>query len=199
SSQHMTVPYGIIRQLYGPPQRRRRYRNEQRIESTEERSVSDQQQDALEKRRHVYRNRLFVKHMGANRISGFQQITPETFKVFPQRLDRLVPWIRRELRAILSLSTSSSSGGIDTSTTDDYHEQHPSRRRYEEIDTGLELIREYTIAVLKQYDLQTDPAQDLLRDFLHEHTEQFVHELMAFARSPHSIEAYDRAAQYPEP
>jgi len=190
----MTVPYGIIRQLYGPPQNRRRsYRNQQRSESTEERSVAEQQQHALEKRRHVYRNHLFVRHMGANRISGFQQVTPETFKVFPHKLNRLIPWIRRELRAILTLSSSSAT----IPTTDDYNEQHPSRHRYEEIDTGLELTREYIIAVLKRYDLQTDQAQDLLRDFLHEHTELFVHELMAFARSPYSIEAYDQVAQYP--
>ncbi|KAF9363829.1 hypothetical protein BGX34_003207 [Mortierella sp. NVP85] len=190
----MTVPYGIIRQLYGPPQNRgRRYRNQQRSESTEERSVAEQQQRALEKRRHVYRNRLFVRHMGANKISGFQQVTPETFKVFPHKLNRLIPWIRRELRAIFTLSSSSAT----ILATADYHEQHPSRHRYEEIDTGLELTREYIIAVLKRYDLQTDQAQDLLRDFLHEHTELFVHELMAFARSPYSIEAYDQAAQYP--
>ncbi|KAG0302886.1 hypothetical protein BGZ99_002864, partial [Dissophora globulifera] len=159
----------------------------------------------------VYRHRLFVKHVGANRISGFQQITPETFRVLPHKLDRLIPWIRRELRAILSLSsmsypTTSADAGPSTasssstpspypfsiSNSSDYQDHH----QYEEIDTGLELIREYIVAVLKQYDLQTDRAQDLLRDFLHEHTAQFVHELMAFARSPYSIEAYDRSAQY---
>ncbi|KAI8597341.1 hypothetical protein EDD21DRAFT_418803 [Dissophora ornata] len=217
TSHQMAVPYGIIRQLYGPPQRRRHARSGQhahRDETLDERSVAEQQQQALEQRRHVYRHRLFVKHVGANRISGFQQITPETFRVFPHKLDRLIPWIRRELRAILSLSTTPSySSGTNTDeastssssspfsfppslSSDTEHLQH---HRYEEIDTGLELIREYIVAVLKRYDLQTDQAHDLLKDFLQESTEQFVHELMAFARSPHSIEAYDRSAQYDSP
>ncbi|KAI8361569.1 hypothetical protein B0O80DRAFT_494112 [Mortierella sp. GBAus27b] len=197
-SRQLTVPYGIIRQLYGPPQNRRRYRNQQRSERAEERLVSEQHQDALERRRHVYHHRLFVKHMGANRISGFQQITPETFKVLPHRLERLIPWIRRDLQAILSLSTSSFQDTNISTTEDHYRELHPTRRRYEELDSGLEVIREYIIAVLKRYDLQTDHAQDLLRDFLHGHTEHFVHELMAFARSPYSLEAYDQSAQYKE-
>lgn len=150
--------------------------------------------------RDVYRHKLFVKHMGANRISGFQQITPETFKLFPQRIERLVPWIRRELQAILSLSLPASSS---SSSSRSGHGQHPPEDPNPtpsgELMTGLELIREYITAVLKRYDLQTDQAQDLLRDFLHEHTEHFVHELMAFARSPFSMEAYDQAAQYDSP
>ncbi|KAF9193443.1 hypothetical protein BGZ51_003247 [Haplosporangium sp. Z 767] len=195
SSSNQT--YGIIRQLYGPPQRRRRFRDSQHSsvrESPDERSVTEQQQQALERRRHIYRCRVFVKHIGANRISGFQQITPQTFKIFPHRLDRLIPWIRRELRAILSLSSDDNTESINSrqrSVTEDARSY-----RYEEIDTGLEVIREYIIAVMKRYDLQTDQAQDLLRDFLHEYTEHFVHELMAFARSPYSIEAYDRTSQY---
>ncbi|KAG0016238.1 hypothetical protein BGZ82_001162 [Podila clonocystis] len=120
--------------------------------------------------------------MGANKISGFQQITPESFRIFPQRIERLVPWIRRELQAILTLSPLASSSSSSRS------DPNPSG----ELWTGLELIREYITAVLKRYDLQTDQAQDLLRDFLHEHTEHFVHELMAFARSPFSMGAMMR-------
>lgn len=139
--------------------------------------------------------------MGANKISGFQQITPETFKIFPQRIERLVPWIRRELQAILSLSLSASSSSSSSRSDQGQHpppeDSNPTASS--ELITGLELIREYITAVLKRYDLQTDQAQDLLRDFLHEHTEHFVHELMAFARSPFSMEAYDQAAQYDSP
>ncbi|KAF9200388.1 hypothetical protein BGZ49_009391 [Haplosporangium sp. Z 27] len=191
--RQMEIPYGIIRQLYGPPQLRRRFRNHRNVqghESTVEQSVVEQQQQALERRRHVYRHRLFVKHMGANRISGFQQITPESFRIFPHRLDRLIPWIRRELQAILSLDNQPNSDSSSLTSTPSMTEN------CQDSDRGLELIREYIIAVLKRFDLQTDQAQDLLRDFLYEHTEQFVHELMGFARSPYSIEAYDRVAQY---
>ncbi|KAF8944950.1 hypothetical protein BGZ47_003454 [Haplosporangium gracile] len=191
-----TVPHGIIRRLYGPPQFRRRARNRPPpADSADEQSVSDRQQAALENRRNVYRNGLFVRHMGANRISGFQQITPETFRIFPQRLDRLVPWIRRELQAITTLSPflPDASGGHGGTRSADNSNPH------EETDSSLEIIREYIIAVCKQYDLQTDQGQDLIRDFLHDHTEHFVHELMGFARSSFSMEAYDRSAQYSSP
>ncbi|KAK3844057.1 MAG: hypothetical protein J3R72DRAFT_489190 [Linnemannia gamsii] len=190
------LPHGIIRRLYGPPQWRRRTRDRPppRIipDSADELSVSDRQQAALENRRNVYRNNLFVRHMGANKISGFQQTTPESFSIFPHRLDRLVPWIRRELQAITTLSSSSASQSALSSDGNTVH----SANSHDETDPGLEIIREYIIAVCKRYDLQTDQGQDLIRDFLYDHTEHFVHELMAFARSPFSIEAYDRVAQY---
>ncbi|KAF9352409.1 hypothetical protein BGX26_009770 [Mortierella sp. AD094] len=197
-SQQIAVPYGIIRQLYGPPQQRRRFRDHRNTHTNEsaiEQSVTGQQQQALDKRRHVYRHRLFVKHIGANRISGFQQITPETFRIFPHKLDRLTPWIRRELQAILSLTYQPTSDSSSL-TSDTSGMEHGQRQ---DADRGLELIREYITAVLKRHDLQTDQAQDLLRDFLYEHTEQFVHELMGFARSPYSIDAYDKVAQYDSP
>ncbi|KAF8987244.1 hypothetical protein BGZ52_005463 [Haplosporangium bisporale] len=195
----MVVPHGIIRQIYGPPQRRRRFETSRLPpeESAAERTIVEQQELRLERRREVYRHKLFVKHMGANKISGFQQITPETFKIFPQLIERLVPWIRRELQAILSLSLPASSTSSSSRSGQGQHppREDPNPTSSSELMTGLELIREYITAVLKRYDLQTDQAQDLLRDFLHEHTEHFVHELMAFARSPFSMEAYDQAAQ----
>ncbi|KAG0332655.1 hypothetical protein BG004_001159, partial [Podila humilis] len=204
--------HGIIRQIYGPPQRRRRYviPRVQREESVIERTVAELQEQALERRREVYRRHLFVKHMGANRISGYQQITPETFKLFPRRIEKLTPWIRRELNAIFSLSggsgqfTSTSStqhsytaSGASVSLTPSSSSSSSSSSLCgDELTTGLEIIREYITAVLKRYDLQTDQAQDLLQDFLHEHTGHFVHELMGFARSPLSMDAYDKVAQY---
>ncbi|KAG0319633.1 hypothetical protein BGZ97_001755 [Linnemannia gamsii] len=192
-----TLSHGIIRRLYGPPQFRRRTRNRPpQPESAEEQSVADRQQAALESRRNVYRNGLFVRHIGANRISGFQQITPETFRIFPQRLDRLVPWIRRELQAITTLNPSPRSEVPSQGLANPTTTRSADNNALEETDSGLEIIREYIIAVCRRYDLQTDQGQDLIRDFLHEHTEHFVHELMGFARSPFSIEAYDRSAQY---
>ncbi|KAF9135101.1 hypothetical protein BGW39_004733 [Mortierella sp. 14UC] len=143
SAGDTSTPHGIIRRLYGPPQWRRRVRNHPPRtipESADELSVSDRQRAALENRRNVYRNNLFVRHMGANKISGFQQITPESFRIFPHRLDRLVPWIRRELQAITTLSStpSSTSGTIAT---------HPGLENpHEEFDSRLEIIREYIIA-----------------------------------------------------
>ncbi|KAG0265981.1 hypothetical protein DFQ27_000231 [Actinomortierella ambigua] len=174
-------------------------------ETPEERSVAEQQRSALEKRVHIYRHGLYVKHMGANRISRYQQTTPETFQIFPARLDRLAPWIRRELQAITwLLTTRGIASGQNVPSPSSSSSSSPSLGSVadddgllrDEVAPGLEVVREYILAVMKQYDLQTDPAMDLLQGFLHEYTEHFVHELMAYARSPFSIEAYDQAAQY---
>ncbi|KAF9979348.1 hypothetical protein BGZ73_000042 [Actinomortierella ambigua] len=215
TDQNTFSSHGVIRQLYGPPQLRPRFPHERRRyyhrppppETPEERSVAEQQRNALQKRVHIYRHGLYVKHMGANRISRYQQITPETFQVFPARLDRLAPWVRRELQAIALLhrpgrisgasngpSSSSSSTSPPSSLLGDDADENEILS--DELAPGLEVVREYILALMKEYDLQTDRAMDLLRGFLLEYTEHFVHELMAYARSPFSIEAYDQTAQY---
>ncbi|KAG0238327.1 hypothetical protein BGW42_005560 [Actinomortierella wolfii] len=210
--------YGIIRQLYGPPQLRPRFRHQRRTyyyrpppqETLEEQNVVEQRRRALEKRVHIYRHGLYVKHVGANRYSRYQQITPETFQVFPARLDRLAPWIRRELQAIAWLLRTGRGEGVggrrearQSSTLSPSPSSSSSLGVADVNDLGsdefapsLELICEYIVAVMKQYDLQTDHAMDLIRGFLHEYTEHFVHELMGYARSPFSVEAYDQAVQY---
>ncbi|KAJ1550288.1 hypothetical protein HK096_007759 [Nowakowskiella sp. JEL0078] len=55
------------------------------------------------------------------------------------------------------------------------------------------------MAVIKEYELQTDIALNLLREFLGDNTELFVHELLAFARSPLQMLAYDSVVQYDNP
>ena len=49
------------------------------------------------------------------------------------------------------------------------------------------------------YDLQSADAYRELRPFFFERTEQFVHELVAFARSPFEMPVYDRYVQYARP
>ncbi|KAJ3091694.1 hypothetical protein HK102_013775 [Quaeritorhiza haematococci] len=80
---------------------------------------------------------------------------------------KLVPWIRRELRAIL-------------------------------YDENVEIVKDYIVAVMQKFDLQSDMAISLLTDFLDNKAELFVHELLCFARSPFDIDAYDVAVQYDE-
>ncbi|RUP45918.1 hypothetical protein BC936DRAFT_147586 [Jimgerdemannia flammicorona] len=154
-----TPPLGPTRSFERHHQRRQR-RHDRRPDP-----VSASAEEALARRRHVYTNGLLVKRVGSNRYSRFIEISPEVFRSNSQRLSRLIPWLRRELQAILD-------------------------------DDNVELVREYVMALLKTYDPQSQEAVDRLCPFLHARTEHFLHELVAFARSPFDMATYDRRAQY---
>ena len=54
----------------------------------------------------------------------------------------------------------------------------------------------YACACATRYDLQSTAALNELKPFFFERTEQFVHELVAFCRSPFTMGVYDRYVQY---
>ncbi|KAL1923408.1 uncharacterized protein VTP21DRAFT_8388 [Calcarisporiella thermophila] len=159
-----------LRQPIDRSRRPNQYRRFQRRwqEPIEERQLSKTQQEAVERRRYIYRHKLFAMHIGSNRYSKYREVSPTYFSSHPEAIRRLVPWIRRDLQAILE-------------------------------EENAEIVREYVIAVLKTHDLRTESALELLRPFLEPYTEHFVHELVAFARSPLEIRAYDITVQYNEP
>jgi hypothetical protein len=60
-----------------------------------------QNEQALRRRRLVYRFGVRAKHVGTNPLSRCSIITPDILKRNPARLTRLRPWIRRDLMAAL--------------------------------------------------------------------------------------------------
>lgn len=66
-------------------------------------------------------------------------------------------------------------------------------------DTDVGIIVDLIIALMKQYDVQSDQFRKELESFFFESTEQFCHELLSFARSPFDMDAYDRYVQYEDP
>lgn len=66
-------------------------------------------------------------------------------------------------------------------------------------DIDVELIIQFIEGVLTKYSLQTEDAVRVLKPFLHDHTEHFIHELVAFARSPFTLETYEQLVQYDWP
>lgn len=144
-------------------------------------------QGALERRRHVYRNRLLSLHVGSNPASRYREITPASFDADPSLLSRARSWIRRELHVFEFLHSS----------VDDHNNPTGARRQQD----NAEFVLEYVVAVLKTVDLQSSNghAVELLRDFLgSDNARVFVHELRSFLRSPYSVEAWDRNVQYRE-
>ncbi|ROW07271.1 hypothetical protein VMCG_03846 [Cytospora schulzeri] len=146
-------------------------------------------QDPLEKRRDVYRKRLFSLHVGSNPRSRYRDVTPLDFSTSDDLQSRARAWIRRELQVFEFLSDESRGPPEDG--------RPPSEDTRRRRQNNAEFVLEYVIAILKTVDMQSGHAEDLLADFLgREHTKLFLHELRNFLRSPYSVEAWDRHVQY---
>jgi E3 ubiquitin-protein ligase Topors len=125
--------------------------------------------NAFNRRKLVYHHRVFAKHVGANPRSNYRPVTPDAFRQSPARLQRLRPWLRRDLRAVLG----------------------------EEED--VELLVLFIEGALVRYSMQEQRTVDVLLPYLGDRTEQFIHELVSFARSPFELDTYDRLVQYDWP
>ena len=139
--------------------------------------------EAILRRRHIYRNQLYSLHVGSNRVSRFRDLTPQLFNTDAELASRARKWIRRELQVFEFLSPDNATG---------------SDRR----SNNAEFLLEYIVAILKTVDIQGSggQAEDMLQEFLgREATRLFLHELRAWLRSPYtSLEDWDRHVQYNE-
>jgi hypothetical protein len=172
STSSRTRNYGLAE----GPQRRRRY--EPALRPSE----------ALLRRRHVYRNRLYSFHVGSNRLSKYRELIPREFNEDEELISRARKWIRRELQVFEFLN------GVSTTSQSS---ERPQRR-----GNNAEFLLEYIIAILKTVDIKGSggQAEELLHEFLgRDNTKLFLHELQAWLRSPYSsLEDWDRHVQYDE-
>jgi len=51
----------------------------------------------LERRKYVYREGLYAKHVASNRYTGFKPFTPQTFANNPEMKAKVIKFIRREV------------------------------------------------------------------------------------------------------
>ena len=132
---------------------------------------------ALERRRRVYRNKLFSSHVGVNRISQHRGFTPNDFANSPELQSRARMFLRRELIVFSFLDTAAAPRG-----------------------GNREFLLEYVVAILKSNELKgaNGHAEDLLADYLgRENAGLLLHELEAWLRSPYiALDAWDRHVQY---
>lgn len=139
--------------------------------------------EALTRRRRIYRDQLFSLHVGSNRVSRFRDLTPQLFSNDAELITRARKWIRRELQVFEFLTPNGPSS---------------SDRR----SNNAEFLLEYIVAILKTVDIQgsSGQAEDMLQEFLgRENTRLFLHEMRAWLRSPYtSLEDWDRHVQYNE-
>ncbi|XP_029695423.1 E3 ubiquitin-protein ligase Topors-like isoform X2 [Takifugu rubripes] len=125
-------------------------------------------------RRDLYRCGIRVNGVATISNQGQQQqhdITAESFRRNPELLNRLRPWLRRELMVLYG-----AHGSL------------------------VDIIQRIIMARLARHGLEDTPTiEDELRPFLLARTDHFLHELVSFARSPLSLETYDLQAVYEPP
>lgn len=134
---------------------------------------------SLRTRRQVYRESLYSLHIGSNRHSGYQEITPASFSSSLDLQSRCRAFLRRELQVFAFLDQGPSPRG--------------GSRAY---------LIEYIVAILKTNDPKdaNGHAVDLVADFLgRENAALLLHELMAWLRSPYArLGEWDAQVQYVE-
>ncbi|KAM4536245.1 uncharacterized protein PAE49_020900 [Odontesthes bonariensis] len=121
-------------------------------------------------RRSLYRCAIRVRGVaGVNGNQGQQRdITADSFRRNPAHLNRLRPWLRRELTVLYG-----AHGSL------------------------VDIVQRIIMARLARHGLEETPTiEEELRPFLLARTEHFLHELVSFARSPLSLDGYDLQAAY---
>ncbi|XP_077295864.1 uncharacterized protein LOC143918066 isoform X2 [Arctopsyche grandis] len=119
----------------------------------------------------IFRRTIYHRNMWAcplPDVTGrFRDCSPDFYMNNPAQINRLVPWINRELSA-LSLNQSSASYSLTRITS-----------------------------MLTNHAINSRAFRDFMSLIIPStHTEQFVHELFSFARSPYDMIGYDRSVSY---
>lgn len=122
-------------------------------------------------RKYIYLNRVFVNSplLGHNRDTlTIRECSPTWYASNPACLHRLVPFLARELLALL------------------WNDERTIEHVIQEILTTIQ-IHEIRSAVLTRK----------LHEYLGRFTKHFVHEFYTFASCPYDLAGFDRYAQYP--
>lgn len=123
-------------------------------------------------RRGLYRTGIRVGGViGGNQDLPQREISAESFCRNPSNLNRLRPWLQRELTVL-----------------------------YGAHDSLITIVQRIIMARIARHGLENTPIiEEELRPFLLARTDHFLHELVRFALSPLSLESYDLQAVYEPP
>ncbi|KAI5361306.1 putative Zinc finger, RING-type [Septoria linicola] len=132
--------------------------------------------DILERRRRVYRDRLYSLHIGANRISQYKDFTQRDFLTSDELQTNAKMFLRRELKVF------------------DFLDNNPRA-------SSRDFLLVYIIFVLKSHELRgaDGRAEDLVAEFLgRENASLLLHEMESWLRSPYTmLSDWDGEVQYP--
>ncbi|XP_060054885.1 E3 ubiquitin-protein ligase Topors-like [Erinaceus europaeus] len=116
-------------------------------------------------RRALYYSGIWVAHVQGYRPE--KHFSANYFKKNPGSLQRLVPWLKRELTAV-----------------------------YGDYGYTVKNILTTILHHMVEHDLDSECFIHLLNPYLQQYTHQFLHELISFVHSPYNMETYDQKAIY---
>ncbi|XP_013782348.1 E3 ubiquitin-protein ligase Topors-like [Limulus polyphemus] len=119
-------------------------------------------------RRHIYESGLWVQPLGDGQTGRFRDTSPEFYRQNPACTHRLIPWLNRELVALLG------DGG----------------------ESQLAFLLELVLALIMRFDIRSPEFYEHVRPFFRDRTSHFVHEFFNFARSTYDLINFDRRAVY---
>ncbi|XP_043856597.1 E3 ubiquitin-protein ligase Topors-like [Dromiciops gliroides] len=117
-----------------------------------------------------FRRALYFSGLRVLYVRGggfYRQISADYFLRNPNCLQRLILWLKRELIAI-----------------------------YGDFGYTAKNILTIILQNMTEHDLDSQTFSELLRPYLLQYTEHFLHEFISFARSPFSMKMYDQRAIY---
>ncbi|XP_077500174.1 uncharacterized protein LOC144110976 [Amblyomma americanum] len=97
----------------------------------------------------------------------YREASPEFYRENPACTHRLVPWLNRELNALM--------------------QERRGRIMY---------AMDYVISLIMEFDIRHPEFARRMDALLHEHTEHFVYEFYSYATSVHDMAAYDQYTVY---
>ncbi|CAF0905655.1 unnamed protein product [Rotaria sordida] len=165
SSWSNAIPLDSIRRVL------QRYLRQTRSELRQSTIYSQSTRQTVAFRKYIYINHLYVRSplIGHNHDTlTIRECSPTWYASNPACLHRLVPFLTRELLALL------------------WHDEQTIEYIIQEILTTIQL-----------HDIRSNFLARKLNEFLGHYTKHFIHEFYTFCRCPYDLAGFDRHAQYP--
>ncbi|XP_012576693.1 PREDICTED: E3 ubiquitin-protein ligase Topors-like [Condylura cristata] len=123
------------------------------------------EQVVMKFRRALYYSGIWVAHVQGYRL--VKHFSANYFKRNPGCLQRLVPWLKRELTAV-----------------------------YGDYGYTVKNLLATILHHMTEYDLDSESFIHLLEPYLQQYTHHFLHEFISFVHSPYNMDTYDKQAIY---
>ncbi|XP_012263365.2 E3 ubiquitin-protein ligase Topors-like isoform X1 [Athalia rosae] len=120
----------------------------------------------VEYRRNVYRFGMWATSL-ADIFGNFRECSAEYYRREPNQLNRIIPWLNRELQVLLNNNAP-----------------------------HIAYVMRIIVESLTRYDLRSPEFRDIVRPYFGIHTEHFVHELLNYARTNFDLIGYDQYVTY---
>uniref|UniRef100_V9IG98 RING-type E3 ubiquitin transferase n=1 Tax=Apis cerana TaxID=7461 RepID=V9IG98_APICE len=117
-------------------------------------------------RRNIYRLGIWATAL-PDVFGRFRECSADYYRREPRELNRLIPWLNRELQVLLNNNAS-----------------------------HVAYVLRVILDALSQYDIRSPEFRDLVRPHFSTFTDHFVHELLNYARTNFDLVGYDQSVTY---